>query len=269
MTRIPPVFVSHGSPMLAVEPGTAGPMLRALAAQLPRPEAILVVSAHWETAAPTVSRAQAPRILHDFHGFPPALYELDYEAPGAPALAGRTYSLLERAGLGAMLSDDRGLDHGAWVPLRYLYPDADLPVTQLSVVPGRGAAWHLGLGRALQPLADEGVLVLGSGGLTHNLGEFRGRAADAPAPGWVSEFADWTAARLAAGEADALAAYRELAPHARRNHPTEEHLLPLLVALGAAGAGATGARVPGGVTYGVLAMDAFVMRPAAEGSFQG
>lgn len=268
MTRVAPVFVSHGSPMLAVEPGTAGPMLRALAAELPRPEAILVVSAHWEAAVPTVSCTRAPRILHDFYGFPPALYELGYEAPGAPALAERTYSLLERAGLRPGTSDDRGLDHGAWVPLRYLYPDASLPVTQLSVAPGRGAAWHLELGRALRPLADEGILVLGSGALTHNLAEIRGTAANAPAPAWVSSFADWTAARLAAGEADALAAYRELGPHARRNHPTEEHFLPLLVALGAAGAGATGVRVAGGVTYGVLAMDAFVMGPSAEGSLQ-
>ncbi|KPJ80752.1 MAG: hypothetical protein AMJ58_07545 [Gammaproteobacteria bacterium SG8_30] len=271
MTRIPPVFVSHGSPMLALEPATAGPMMRTLARErLPRPEAILVVSAHWETTSPTVSRVARSPIIHDFSGFPRRLYELGYDAPGAPALAERTRSLLDSAGLEPRVSEDRGLDHGAWVPLRYLYPEAALPVTQLSVVPRRGAAWHLDLGRALRPLADEGVLVLGSGGLTHNLGEIHGRAADARPPDWVSGFADWAAARLEAGDADALAAFRELGPHAAQNHPTEEHFLPLLVALGAAGRGATGLRVPGGFTYGVLAMDAFVMAAAAsaEGSLQ-
>jgi len=266
MSRIPPVFVSHGSPMLAVEPGVAGPMLSRLAAGLPRPEAILVVSAHWEAAGPVVSRASRPRTIHDFRGFPRVLYELAYDAPGAPVLAAQAQTLLEGAGFEPAPPADRGLDHGAWIPLRYMFPDADVPVTQLSIAPARGAAWHLELGRALQPLTRQGVLVLGSGGLTHNLGEFRGQPADAPAPAWVGEFADWVAARLAAGEAETLVAYRSRAPQALRNHPTEEHFLPLLVALGAAGSGGTGRRVPGGVAHGVLAMDAFVMAPVLAGA---
>jgi 4,5-DOPA dioxygenase extradiol len=263
MGAVPPLFVSHGAPTLALEPGAAGPMLTGLGVQQPRPLAILVVSAHWEAPGPLVSAAVRPKTIHDFYGFPESLYTLRYEAPGAPALAARVAGLLTGAGLRPRISDDRGLDHGAWIPLQYMYPAADIPVTQLTVSPARGAAFHLEVGRALAPLADEAVLVLGSGGITHNLGEFRGQPAEAPAPAWVSEFADWAAAALAAGDADALVHYRQRGPQAARNHPTEEHYLPLLVALGAAGDGARGRRIPGGFSHGVLAMDAFVMDPAA------
>lgn len=260
---IPPVFVSHGAPTLALDPGQAGAMLSRLGRELPRPQAILAVSAHWEAPGPAVSAAPWPRTIYDFHGFPRELYSLCYPAPGAPDLAAEVAALLAQGGLACEISTDRGLDHGAWIPLRFLHPQADVPVTQLAVSPARGAAWHLELGRALAPLAHAGVLVLGSGGLTHNLREFRTHAPDDEAPGWVREFADWVAAAVATGDRTALADYRRRAPHATRNHPTEEHFLPLLVALGAAGEGATGRRVPGGVSYGVLAMDAFVMqRPA-------
>lgn len=261
MTHTPPVFVSHGSPMMSVEPGVAGAMLTRLGRELPRPSAILAVSAHWEAPAPAVSTVRQPRVIHDFHGFPQELYGLGYDAPGAPALAFRVLELLREAGLAPRASDNRGLDHGAWVPLRYLYPAADIPVTQLAISPALGGAFHLGLGRALAPLADEGVLVLGSGGVTHNLAEFRGQPLDAPAHDWVTAFAEWVAATLASGDAEALADYRRRGPQARRNHPTEEHFLPLLVALGAAGPGATARRVPAGVSYGILAMDAYVFGP--------
>ena len=260
--RVPPVFVSHGSPMLAVEPGAAGAMLARLGTELPRPRAVLAVSAHWEAPGPLVGAASRPKVIHDFYGFPRQLYELDYAAPGAPTLAFRAAELLREAGLAPRASDTRGLDHGAWVPLRYLYPAADVPVAQLAISPARGARFHLDLGRALAPLAEEGVLVLGSGGVTHNLGEFRGQPADTPAPDWVVEFGAWVAARLAAGDADALVDYRRSAPAALRNHPTEEHFLPLLVALGAAGVGARGRRVPGGTSYGILVMDAYVFESA-------
>ena len=169
MQRIPTVFVSHGAPTLALEPAEAGAMLARLGRELPRPQSILVVSAHWEAERPTVSTAALPRTIHDFYGFPRELYSLSYGAPGAPRLAQRVTELLAAAGIGCDEAPDRGLDHGAWVPLRYLYPEADVPVTQLAVSPGLGAAHHLELGRALAPLADEGVLVLGSGALTHNL----------------------------------------------------------------------------------------------------
>ena len=257
-----PLFVSHGAPTLAIEPGQAGDMLARLGSGLPRPRAILVVSAHWEAPASVVSAAPWPRTIYDFYGFPSELYSLCYPAPGDPELASRVAGLLARSNLACETSADRGLDHGAWIPLRFLYPQADVPVTQLALSPARGAAWHLELGRALAPLARDGVLVLGSGGLTHNLREFRAHAPDDDAPAWVREFADWAAAAMATGDHAVLADYRRRAPHAVRNHPTEEHFLPLLVALGAAGEGATGTRIPGGVTYGVLSMDAFVMQPA-------
>jgi len=262
MSRLPTVFVSHGAPTLALEPAEPGAMLARLGRELPRPQSILVVSAHWEAGRPAVSAATLPRTIHDFYGFPPELYSLSYGAPGAPGLAGRVKELLVAADMDCDESPDRGLDHGAWVPLRCLYPEADVPVTQLAVSPGLGAAHHLELGRALAPLADEGVLVLGSGGLTHNLREVRFDAPAAPAPGWVRAFADWAAAVATAGDAAALVDYRRRGPQACRNHPSEEHFLPLLVAMGAAGEGACGARMPGGFSHGVLAMDAFVFSPS-------
>ena len=234
-------------------------MLARLGATLPTPRAVLAVSAHWEAGRPTVSAAEWPRTLHDFHGFPRELYSLSYGAPGSPALATRVIELLAAAGIDGDVSSDRGLDHGAWVPLRYLRPTADLPVVQLAVSPALGTAHHLALGRALAPLAHEGVLVLGSGSLTHNLREVQWDAAEGEAPPWVREFADWVAAAVAAGDAESLVTYRRRAPQACRNHPTEEHFLPLLVAFGAAGEGATGRREDGGYSYGALSMDAFVM----------
>jgi len=256
VNRLPTVFVSHGAPTLALEPAEAGAMLARLGRELPRPQSILVVSAHWEAARPTVGTTALPRTIHDFYGFPRELYSLSYGAPGAPRLAARARELLVAAGIDCGESPDRGLDHGAWVPLRYLY------LTQLAVSPGLGAAHHLELGRALAPLAEEGVLVLGSGSLTHNLREVRFDDPAGPAPDWVSAFADWAGAAVAAGDAATLVDYRRRGPHACRNHPTDEHFLPLLVAMGAAGEGAAGTRVPGGVSHGVLAMDAFVFSPS-------
>jgi 4,5-DOPA dioxygenase extradiol len=262
VSRLPTAFVSHGAPTLALEPAEAGAMLDRLGRELPRPQSILVISAHWEAMRPSVSAATLPRTIHDFYGFPGELYSLSYGAPGAPRLAARAKDLLAAAGLDCDVTVDRGLDHGAWVPLRYLYPGADVPVTQLAVSPALGSAHHLELGRALAPLAGEGVLVLGSGGLTHNLRAVRFDAPSDPAPDWVTAFADWVGAAVAAGDADALVDYRRRGPQACRNHPSDEHFLPLLVALGAAGPGATGERVPGGVSHGVLAMDAFVFSPS-------
>ena len=262
MQRIPTVFVSHGAPTLALEPAQAGAMLARIGSELPRPQSILVVSAHWEAERPTVSTAARPRTIHDFYGFPRELYSLSYGAPGAPRLGQRVTALLAEAGVGCDEAPDRGLDHGAWVPLRYLYPEADVPATQLAVSPSLGAAHHLELGRALAPLADEGALVLGSGGLTHNLREVRFDASPGPVPDWVTAFADWAGTAVTAGDAAALVDYRRRGPHAGRNHPSDEHFLPLLVAMGAAGEGARGRRIPGGVSHGVLAMDAFVFSPS-------
>ena len=258
MTTFPTLFLSHGSPMLAIRDSAARRFLQGLGASLPRPEAVIVVSAHWETAgAPAVSLAARPDTIHDFGGFPRALFEIRYPAPGAPAAAERAASLLEEAGMAVGRSAVRGLDHGAWVPLSLIYPDAGIPVAQLSIVRGAGPAEHARLGLALAALRGEGVLLVGSGSLTHNLHEYRGQDIDAPAPDWVSQFERWMKARLEAGDRAALLDYRRAAPHAVRNHPTEEHLLPLFVAMGAAGAGARASRLHASVEHGVLAMDAY------------
>lgn len=262
MTTMPALFISHGSPMLAIQDSPARRFLLELGKSLPRPEAIVVFSAHWESAGgPAVSFAEHPDTIHDFGGFPPALFEIEYPAPGHPELAGKLAGLLERAGHAVRRSPARGLDHGAWVPLRLMYPEADIPVVQVSILRGGTPAEHEALGRALSELRDQRVLVIGSGSLTHNLHEFRGQGIDAPVQAWAAEFTAWMHDRLN-GPLDedrrrALLGYRRSAPHAERNHPTDEHLLPLFAAMGAAGEHARGERLHGSVEYGVLAMDVY------------
>ena len=258
MLEFPTIYLSHGSPMLALQDSPARRILQGLGASLGRPAAILAVSAHWETrGGAAVSLARQPQTIHDFGGFPRALFEIRYPAPGAPEAAERAAALIEASGLPVARSRDRGLDHGAWVPLSLMYPEADIPVAQLSVMQGAGPAEHEQLGQALAALRAQGVLVIGSGALTHNLGEFRGQGIDAPVPHWVSEFEAWMKARLEAGERAALLDYRRLAPSGARNHPSEEHLLPLYVAMGAAGPGAKTVQLHSSFEHGVLAMDAY------------
>lgn len=258
MTTMPTLFISHGSPMLAIEDSPARQFLLQLGTLLPRPKAIVMVSAHWETpGAPAVSLASQPQTIHDFGGFPAALFAIEYPAPGAPDVAERVAGLLQEAGYAVQRSPDRGLDHGAWVPLRLLYPDADIPVLQLSIMRSATPAEHERMGLALAALREEGILVIGSGSMTHNLYEFRGQGIDAPVPLWVSEFATWMQAKLTDGQRDALRDYRRQAPHAVRNHPSEEHLLPLFVALGAAGENAGAQQLHASYEHGVLAMDVY------------
>lgn len=263
MNRLPTLFISHGSPMLAVEDSPARRFLLELGKSLPRPKAILVFSAHWESMGGTaVSLAAQPETIHDFGGFPAELFAIRYPAPGAPDLAERAAQLLEQAGFRVGRSAGRGLDHGAWVPLRLMYPNADVPTTQVSVIRGATPAEHARMGQALAGLRDEGVLIVGSGSLTHNLYEFRGQGIDAPVPDWVSEFSEWMLSALQENRRDELLDYRARAPHAVRNHPTEEHLLPLYAAMGAAGGDAAGTgmkaeRIHSSYEYGVLAMDVY------------
>ena len=236
--KLPTLFLSHGSPMQAIEPGAAGVAWQALGARLPRPAAIVIASAHWETSLPMTTGNPRPETIHDFGGFPRALYEIRYPAPGAPEVAARANALLKDAGITAGIDGCRGLDHGAWVPLRWMYPDAGIPVVQLAVQPGRGPAHHLALGRALEPLRDEGVLVIGSGHTTHNLRDFmieRGAGAGGPPTPYAEAFARWVGEHLAAHDDEALVSYRERAPEAARAHPTDEHFLPLFIAYGAGG----------------------------------
>ncbi|HEY0491815.1 MAG TPA: class III extradiol ring-cleavage dioxygenase [Telluria sp.] len=258
MSTLPALFVSHGAPTLAIVDSPANRFLRELGKTLPRPKAILVASAHWETrGGPAVSLAAQPETIHDFGGFPDALFAIQYPAPGAPETAARAASLLSDAGFAVAQSPTRGLDHGAWVPLHLMYPDADIPVAQVSIVRGASPADHERMGRALATLRAEGVLVIGSGSLTHNLHEFRGQPIDVAAPGWVSEFGNWMKSRLDDNDLDALREYRTRAPHAERNHPTDEHLLPLYVAMGAGGSGARAERLHASYEYGILAMDVY------------
>lgn len=247
----PAVFVSHGAPLLALEDGPAHQFLRGYGASLGRPTAIIVASAHWTTAAPALCSNATPQTIYDFGGFPRALYELKYPAPGNPELARRTAGLLKAANIDAALDATWGLDHGAWVPLMLMYPAADIPVLQLALQPQFGTRHHHALGRALAPLREEGVLILGSGGATHNLRELAPGAAPVA---WARDFSDWLERTVTSGDSDALLDYRARAPQAARNHPTEEHLMPLFVT---AGAGSAGRRVHTSTTYGSLMMDAY------------
>ncbi|MFV3129948.1 dioxygenase [Niveispirillum sp. KHB5.9] len=258
MAPLPGIFISHGSPMLALEPDApAHRFLKGLSGLLERPTAILAVSAHWETPRPALSLAAQPRTIHDFRGFPPALFAMQYPAPGAPALAERAGALLAQAGLEVAYSGERGLDHGAWTPLSLAWPAADIPVTQLSVQPQLDAAHHAAVGAALRPLRDEGVLVLGSGSFSHNLYEFRGQDPAAPSPAWVTVFADWMRQALLEGRYDDLLAWERLAPEAKRNHPTPEHLWPLYTALGTGTPGKPARLLHSSTDRAILAMDAF------------
>ena len=254
MTTAPSLFISHGSPMFALEPGQLGPNLRAIGQALRGITAVLVVSPHWQTRGVRVGTSAAPETIHDFGGFPAPLYQLQYPAPGAPTPAQDAARLLEQAGFAVTLDERRGLDHGAWVPLRYLFPQADMPVFQVSLPQDIDAAGALRLGQALASLRERGVLVVGSGSLTHNLYEFRQHIRD---PEYAQHFADWVRDAVAARDVAALVDYRRRAPHAERAHPTEEHYLPLLVAAGASSGTDATRLVEGGMTYGVLSMDSF------------
>lgn len=259
MTNQPTLFVSHGSPMIVAEPGPARDFLSGLGGMLARPDAILVVSAHYDMAGAVVTTAAHPGTIHDFGGFPEELYRLNYPAPGAPALAARVAALVEAAGVPVHADPARGFDHGAWVPLLLGWPAADIPVVQLSISSSHAPDWHYRIGLALAALRSENVLVIGSGSMTHNLREVFAarRAVDAPTPEWVSDFADWMHDRLTAGDTRAVLDAIEVGPNGHRNHPTPDHLLPLHSALGAGGEGATATRLHHSYTYGVLAMDAY------------
>jgi 4,5-DOPA dioxygenase extradiol len=260
--RAPVLFISHGSPMFALEPGRLGPLLAAVGEQLgPALRAILVISPHWQTRELRVMSSATPATIHDFGGFPRALFALQYRTCGDPAVSEAAATLLREAGFNVLLDGERGLDHGAWVPLRYLSPQGTVPVLQVSLPLGIDTAGSLRLGAALAPLREQGVLIVGSGSLTHNLQEFA-PGASAPAR-YVEEFTAWTRAAVMRRQSGDLVDYRRRAPHAQRAHPTEEHYLPLLIASGASDTGDAVEILDGGITDGVLSMDAYLWRSAA------
>ena len=257
----PSIFLSHGSPMMPLIQAPASAFLAGLGAAITarhgRPKAILVASSHWETALPTVNAVAVNETIHDFHGFPRALFEMSYPAPGAPKLAERVSDLLCAAGLQSRIDRQRGLDHGAWCPLILAWPEHDIPVLQVSIQSDLGPAHHAELGAALRPLREEGVLILGSGSWTHDLSRFRGQPLDAPETPDVTEFSDWMDRAVMQGRRADLLTYRHHAPFAAEQHPTEEHLLPLFVAMGAGSAEMRAERLHRSNTYGILRMDAY------------
>jgi 4,5-DOPA dioxygenase extradiol len=258
MTQLPTLFVSHGAPTLATDDGAAHRYLKDFGKSLEKPRAILMLSAHFEAPTATVTTSPAPETIYDFGGFPEELYQLKYPAPGDPGLANRVGALLKAHGIPARTNPGRGLDHGAWVPLSLMYPKADVPVVQLSLDSRKGTEYHFRLGDLLRPLRHEGVLIIGSGGVTHNLSYAIRKRQDAPLVEWANTFREWLAEAVENGRRDDIANYRNIAPDAARNHPTEEHFLPLLVAMGATEPGEPRRRIHASETYGALAMDAYL-----------
>ncbi|VVN29274.1 4,5-DOPA dioxygenase extradiol [Pseudomonas fluorescens] len=250
----PSLYISHGSPMLALEPGASGPALARIAGEMPRPKAIVMVSAHWESHELLVSGHPQPETWHDFGGFPKALFEVQYPAPGDPQLATEVVDLLKIAGLPARIDAKRPFDHGVWVPLSLMYPQADIPVVQVSLPTHGGPALQTRVGQALAILREQGVLLIGSGSITHNLRELDWHAGPESVEPWALEFRDWMIETLEANDEAALHDYRRLAPNAVRNHPSDEHLLPLYFARGAGG---TFSVRHTGFTLGALGMDIY------------
>jgi 4,5-DOPA dioxygenase extradiol len=257
MTHQPSLFLSHGAPDLALKDGSAHRFVRELGRRLERPEAIVIASAHHEAAGgPLVRAPERFATWHDFGAFDRRLFGLRYEPPGAPALADDVRSLLTGAGFRPAEDPDGRIDHGAWVPLSLLFPEADIPLVMVSIDPEQDSRWHHRIGLALAPLRHRNVLLIGSGSISHNL-----RAIFSPAPDgdrqWVEDFTSWLADGVGDGDRDRLLSAMQVAPSAERNHPTDEHLLPFFFALGAGGADAAGARLHHSFTYDVLAMDSY------------
>lgn len=231
MTRMPALYIGHGAPML-LDDALWTHELAQISAKIERPKAILIVSAHWESEPITLSSAASNTpLVYDFSGFDRKFYEMQYNTPDASALAAKVAALMPATE--PMHQSNRGLDHGAWVPLRVMYPGADIPVLQMSM-PTSDPGKLIALGKRLQPLRDEGVLIIGSGFMTHGLRYLRDWSTDAVAPTWSSEFDTWAAEALSRGDIDTLANYKELAPGMPYAHPTVEHFTPLFITLGAA-----------------------------------
>lgn len=250
------LFVSHGSPMMVLEDTPARRFLQDLGKRVGKPKAVLAASAHWLTPTPAVGCAPWPDKINDMYGFPTELYRMAYAPPGAPEMAARAAALL---GPATCKDPSAGIDHGIWSVMSLLWPDADIPVAPLSVQPEADARHHYDLGQRLRPLVEDGVLILGTGAATHNLEDYFRRQQGTPLEAAMAEFTDWLSDAVEAGRVEGLLEYRALAPHAVRAHPTDEHLLPLFTALGAAMEG-RGTRLHHSMDSGILAMDAYGFR---------
>lgn len=249
---LPAIFLGHGSPMNAIESNAYTEAWRRLGAQWPRPRAVLAISAHWYVGSTSVTAGPHPRTIHDFGGFPPELYQVQYPAPGDAALGERVRALL--APLPVAADDSWGLDHGTWSVLRHVYPDADVPIVQLSLDATRPAAFHYQLGRALAPLRNEGILIVGSGNVVHNLRLYAwGREPRGPYD-WAERFERLVRERTLAGDDESLVEYQRLGSDAMLSIPTPEHYLPLLYVLGSRQSGDTVSFPVGGLDGGSISM---------------
>ncbi|MBI3446618.1 MAG: dioxygenase [Magnetospirillum sp.] len=250
------LFLSHGSPMMVLEDSPARRFLQSLGPRLGKPPAVIAMSAHWPSRVPVLGFAAWPDKINDIYGFPPDLYQLEYAPPGAPEIAARAADLL---GGNVRRDPGAGIDHGIWSVMSLIWPEADVPVVPLSVQPDASPAHHFEIGRRLRPLAEDGVLILGTGAATHNLKDYFRRPAEAPADAGTVAFTQWLAEATGDGDTGALLEYRRLAPHAIHAHPTDEHLLPFFAALGASRDG-RGDRLHQSLDSGILAMDAYGFR---------
>ncbi|MBO6815576.1 MAG: dioxygenase [Rhizobiaceae bacterium] len=261
MNRFPPLFLSHGAPNMGLHPSPVREFMKGLANEFPRPSAIIACSAHFETTGAVIVTDPAPGMIYDFRGFEPELGRFVYPAPGEPGLAERAAGLLEDAGITVGRLAKRGYDHGTWVPLSLAWPDADIPVVQLSIDPQQGPDYHFAIGQALASLADENIAIVGTGNITHNLHVLFGGGKD-PAlvssmKQMVDEFLEWFDTKLIEFDTASLLNYRSNAPYAAENHPTDEHLLPIFVAMGAAGNAVKPIKLHESFTFDFLAMDAW------------
>jgi 4,5-DOPA dioxygenase extradiol len=265
MPGAPALFVSHGSPMFAIDSGEYGEALRRFGERIPRPAAIVIVSAHWEAPWPIrVNAAARPPLIYDFGGFPKALYELTYPARGSPPLAGEVVRLLSDAELPAEPDPTRGWDHGVWIPLRLLYPKASVPVVEVSLPVPREPQTVLQMGAALAPLGRRGILLVGSGGIVHNLGLARLDRTEGPVDDWAQRFDEWVRERVDRRDVDEIVRYRERAPHARLAVPASEHFDPLLFALGAGEESDATEQLSSGFRYSNLSLASFAFVPNGD-----
>lgn len=265
MTIMPTLFISHGGPNIIISDTPARHYLETLPTLLPKPKAIVIVSAHFETDGVSVVTDAHPGMIYDFRGFPQELYEMVYPAPGDTVLAERVFGMLDDAGLQPSRSSDRGYDHGTWTPLKLAFPEADIPIVQVSIDPNRDAAWHHAIGKALAPLREEGVLLIGSGHITHNLRAYfsvvrQGAEADPALAGKVKAFTDWFVDVFARHDTAALLDWKNRAPFPADNHPTDEHLMPIFFAYGAAGPAPKAKRVHDSVNNGFFANDSWLFQ---------
>jgi len=253
LQTLPGLFISHGSPMLALNPEQVGPALHRLSLNLPTPKAIVVMSAHWESQALEVNTGIRPETWHDFRGFPPALYEIRYPAPGEPQLAEAILKRLSDAGIDAHANNSRPRDHGVWMPLLHMFPNADIPVVEISLPIHMSAEQIYQIGQTLSALREQQVLLIGSGSITHNLSELSWHGESQDVPVWASTFRNHVVQKLTHQDYDAILDWNSI-PYVQRNHPTLEHFAPLFFAMG------TGTRfniVHSSFSMGSLGMDIY------------